>query len=60
MKEISYVASVSESHNLSNVRKTVDQSMEELKSIIQTYPDIKVNLDVATAFGCPGGRDHLL
>lgn len=53
MKEISYVASVSESHNLSNVRKTVDQSMEELKSIIQTYPDIKVNLDVATAFGCP-------
>lgn len=53
LKEISYVASVSESHNLSNVRKTVDQSMEELEAIIQKYPDMKLNLDVATAFGCP-------
>lgn len=53
IREISYVASVSESHNMANVRKTVTQSMEELEIILQTYPQLQVNLDVATAFGCP-------
>ncbi|MDQ0149022.1 hydroxymethylglutaryl-CoA lyase [Eubacterium multiforme] len=53
LKEISYVISVSESHNKANVNKTTEESFKELESIVKSYPDLKVNLDLATAFGCP-------
>ncbi len=53
VREISYVISVSESHNKANVNKTHDESFAELEKIIGTYKDLKICLDVATAFGCP-------
>lgn len=52
MKEISYVISVSETHNMNNVRKSHDESFGELSDIRKLYPHVKINLDVATAFGC--------
>lgn len=53
LKEVSFVISVSESHNKANVNRTVKESFEELKKILQTFPEMRVNLDIATAFGCP-------
>lgn len=52
LKEISYVISISETHNLKNVKRTHNESFSELSELIKLYPDIKVNLDVATTFGC--------
>lgn len=53
LKEINPVISLSMSHNLANVKRTREQSVEELKKIRETYPDIKLTQDIATAFGCP-------
>jgi hydroxymethylglutaryl-CoA lyase len=50
--EISYVMSVSETHNLNNVRRTHEQSFGELAEIVELFPDKKINLDMATTFGC--------
>jgi len=52
LKEISYVISVSETHNLKNVKRSHDESFSGLSEIIKLYPNIIINLDVATAFGC--------
>ncbi|MGL4863765.1 MAG: hydroxymethylglutaryl-CoA lyase [Cetobacterium sp.] len=53
LREITYVISVSEGHNRANVNRSVDESFEELKKIIEEFPDMYVNLDAATVFGCP-------
>jgi hydroxymethylglutaryl-CoA lyase len=53
IKEISYVISASERHNQENVRRSISESFEELKQIKTNLPDLKVKVDVATAFGCP-------
>ncbi|MDW7668386.1 MAG: hydroxymethylglutaryl-CoA lyase [Bacillota bacterium] len=53
IKELSYVISASESHNMENVRRTVDESFDELKRIREDFKDIKIKLDIATTFGCP-------
>lgn len=53
IKEVSYVISASEAHNQANVRRTVKESLEELGKIRQAVPELKVRLDIATAFGCP-------
>lgn len=53
VREISYVISVSESHNKANVNKSHDESFAELEKIIHDFPDLKICIDVATAFGCP-------
>lgn len=53
IKEVSYVISASEAHNQANVRRTVKESLEELGKIRQEVPELKVRLDIATAFGCP-------
>jgi hydroxymethylglutaryl-CoA lyase len=47
------VISVSEAHNKANINRTVDESLAGLGEIIRTFPDLKVRLDLATAFGCP-------
>ncbi len=64
IKHLSFVTSASESHNMSNVKKTVDSSVAELKDIIKNYPDISFTWDVAMAFGCafegPLSNDHIL
>jgi hydroxymethylglutaryl-CoA lyase len=53
-REFAFVLSVSEAHNISNVRRTTLQSVEELRSIIRTLPDgHRLRLNLATAFDCP-------
>ena len=51
--EISVVVSLSESHNMANVRQTVGQSVEGIAAIRQELPDMGVIVDIATVFGCP-------
>lgn len=52
IKEITYVIAVSETQNISINKKSHYESFLELAEILKIYPDVKVNLDVATAFGC--------
>lgn len=53
IKHISYVVSVSESHNKANVRRTHEESLAELSKILETFPDVEVCVGMATALGCP-------
>lgn len=53
LKEVSAVISVSESHNMANVKKTLDESFAQLKEMVERFPELNIILDVATAFGCP-------
>jgi hydroxymethylglutaryl-CoA lyase len=53
VKAITYVISVSEKHNLANVKRTVNQSFDELKILRDELPEMKIKLDFATVFGCP-------
>lgn len=56
MRELGFVMSVSESHNINNVRRTRLESVEELKRILELtkgYPDLKIAAGMATVFGCP-------
>ena len=48
-----YVISASEQHSLKNVRKTTAESLADLKQLLREFPQLKVRLDIATAFGCP-------
>ncbi|MGE4214545.1 MAG: hydroxymethylglutaryl-CoA lyase [Anaerotignaceae bacterium] len=57
IREISYVVSVSERHNMENVQSTVEMSMKHFEEICKEYKGIlKVRLDLATSFGCPFGE----
>jgi len=53
IKELSYVISASEAHNMENVRRTVEESFKELKRIREDFKSTKIKLDIATTFGCP-------
>jgi hydroxymethylglutaryl-CoA lyase len=56
MRKVGFVMSVSESHNINNVRRTREESIDELKKILElkaTYPDLDVKIGMATVFGCP-------
>lgn len=53
IKHISFVVSLSESHNKANINKTHEESYNELKAILESYPDMNICLDLATTFGCP-------
>ena len=53
IKKISFVISLSESHNKANVNKTVDHSFAELELAIKNHPEMEFCVDMATAFGCP-------
>lgn len=53
--EANLVMSVSESHNLSNLRMTRERSFEQLRDVVReigTGP-VAVNVSLSTAFGCP-------
>jgi hydroxymethylglutaryl-CoA lyase len=57
IREVTYVISASEQHNLANINRTREQSLEDLQKIVTQVPELAVRLDVATAFGCPlGGK----
>jgi len=53
LKWVSYVVSLSESHNQANIRRTHEESFVELQKIQKAYPDLDICLDLATTFGCP-------
>jgi hydroxymethylglutaryl-CoA lyase len=54
--EMNFVLSVSEGHNLSNVRRSTGESVEDFRRVVQLCRDsgkrVKVNCGLATAFGC--------
>lgn len=53
IKKISYVISLSESHNKANINRTREQSLEELRQIREEFPELSVISDIATVFACP-------
>lgn len=53
IRKISYVVSLSESHNQANIRRSRKESFEELGKIMNGLPQMEICLDLATAFGCP-------
>lgn len=53
LKKVSYVVSLSLSHNKANINRTHEESFEEFKKIRENYPELNICLDLATAFGCP-------
>ena len=50
---VAYVVSLSASHNKANINRTHEESYRELAEIRDTYPEMNICLDLATAFGCP-------
>lgn len=50
-----YVISASEAHNRSNVRRSIEQSLAELWSVLSSFPRGEgiFRLNIATAFDCP-------
>lgn len=53
-KRLAFVLSVSEAHNQSNVHRAPAQSAEEYAEIVRLLPtDVKMRLNIATAFDCP-------
>lgn len=53
IRYVSYVVSLSESHNRANINRTHEESLAELKKIRNEIPDLGICVDLATAFGCP-------
>jgi len=53
IEEITFVISASERHNMENVRRTIEESFEDLRKLRQLLPRMKIKVDIATAFGCP-------
>src|SRR5699024_5624663 len=53
LDEISYVVSLSESHNKANINKTHKESFIEYKQIKKDFPEMEITLDLSTTFGCP-------
>lgn len=51
--KISYVVSLSESHNKANIKRSHEESFRELQEILNRLPEMEICLDLATAFGCP-------
>jgi len=54
--EMNYVLSVSNGHNLSNVRRPTDESIEDFRRVVELCHDAakpaRINCGLATAFGC--------
>lgn len=53
LKHVSYVVSLSKSHNVANIRRTHQESLSDLEKIMGDFPGFDLCLDLATAFGCP-------
>ena len=53
LKWISYVVSLSESHNRANIRRTHEESFAAFLDIRKGLPELDICLDLATTFGCP-------
>ncbi|MDP2815250.1 MAG: hydroxymethylglutaryl-CoA lyase, partial [Rectinemataceae bacterium] len=57
IKKIVFVFSASRSHNMNNVKRTPEESIEEMKKIkawtSSSCPNVEIRLNLATVFGCP-------
>ena len=53
IREVACVISVSASHNRANINRTHDESIADLAKMIDTLPEMKIRVDLATAFACP-------
>ena len=53
LRKAAYVVSFSKSHNKANINRTHEQSLDAYKEIKDTYPDLNVEVNFATTFGCP-------
>ena len=54
--DLSFVFSASESHNQSNVRRSVQDSIDEFARVMEVLrgtPGLRMRLNVATSFDCP-------
>lgn len=52
IRNLSFVTSVTDEHNRANVRKSVEESIEELHRCMEDFPKISFTWDVSMAFGC--------
>lgn len=50
---LNFVVSASEAHNKANTRRTVRESMDELKKVADLRGDVDLGVSVATSFECP-------
>lgn len=53
IRKVTYVISLSESHNKANINRTHEQSFEELIHIREAFPELTICIGMATTFGCP-------
>lgn len=53
IQNVAYVISASEAHNKANVNRAVEESLADISQLMREFPELKVRVDVATAFGCP-------
>ena len=53
LDEVNVVMSVSDAHNMANLRMTCDDSLQQFREICANRGSLKVNGTLATAFGCP-------
>lgn len=53
LKKAAYVVSLSKSHNKANINRTHQQSFDAFREIRESYPQLRLIVDLATAFGCP-------
>lgn len=53
LTKVVYVISATESHNKQNVQRSIDESFEDLKQILEEFPSLYVRLSLAMSFHCP-------
>lgn len=53
VQHVSYVISCSIEHNKANIRRTHEESLNELALIRRTFPNLQITVVMATVFGCP-------
>lgn len=53
LDEINVVMSVSELHNVANMRMSCDDSLQQFAEIVKQAHGLRINGTLATAFGCP-------
>lgn len=53
IRTVNYVISVSKTHNKENINRTHEESLEELRLIREAFPELTINVALATVFGCP-------
>jgi len=55
---VTYVVSVSRKHNMNNVNRTPEESLEQISELKKIQPpNMKLCLALATSFGCPFGEE---